>query len=215
MLVCLITFLIHTLLKHISDLDLMLFFFLVHFKIFLTHVNNYFCSLLAVNLFLITHVYIWSVLHVNIFLIHYYILSLFWLCTLVIHIPNFAYDRWCNRPDQWWFRDGRHTEGYRSQPGRQWDALHPGIVFWHTGRAGLPGGARHLQVRAGYKYSFRNLVVSSIYLANQFKMGMYLLNREKGLNAFPRSTDIIEVLNELPTGKRHIVLHDQTSVESL
>ena len=35
---------------------------------------------------------------------------------------------------------------------------------------------------------------------------MYLLNREKGLNTFLRSTDIhvIQVLNELPTNKRHI-----------
>jgi len=85
--------------------------------------------------------------------------------------------------------------------------------------------------------------MSSIDLATQFKIGMYLLNRENVTNAFPRSTDIIQVLNELPTDKRHIttrltgmpythqqqeklafrkksffllsVLHDQTSVESL
>jgi len=84
--------------------------------------------------------------------------------------------------------------------------------------------------------------MSCIDLATQFKIGMYLLNSEKRLNAFPRSTDIIKVLNELPTDKRHIklryhkidcllihvdnkrkkfskknifsVLHDQTSVKS-
>ena len=44
----------------------------------------------------------------------------------------------------------------------------------------------------------------AIDLANQFKIGMYLLNREKRCNAFPRSTDIIHILNELPTDKRHI-----------
>ena len=43
----------------------------------------------------------------------------------------------------------------------------------------------------------------SIYLATQFKIGIYMLNREKR-NIFPRSTDIIQVLNTLPTDKRHI-----------
>ena len=84
--------------------------------------------------------------------------------------------------------------------------------------------------------------MSSMDLTTQFKIGMYLLYREKRWNTFLRSTDIIQVLNELPTDKRHIkepqdrllcpthvdnkkkqfskhflssVLHDQTSVESL
>jgi len=86
--------------------------------------------------------------------------------------------------------------------------------------------------------------MSSIDLATRINIRMYLLDREKGCNAFPRSTDqqIIQVLNELPTDKRHVkvpqdgllcpthvvnkkngvsksfflsVLHDQTSVESL
>jgi len=48
--------------------------------------------------------------------------------------------------------------------------------------------------------------MSSIYLATGFKIGMYLLNREKRLNAFPRSTDIIQVLNELPIDKKIHVL---------
>ena len=76
--------------------------------------------------------------------------------------------------------------------------------------------------------------MSSIDLA---KIGMYLLNREKRYKGFSSSTDIIQVLNELPTDKRHIrvpqdltythrqqekkqvfflsILHDQISVESL
>ena len=41
-------------------------------------------------------------------------------------------------------------------------------------------------------------------MGNWFKIGMYLLNREKRCYAFPRSTDIIQVLNDLPTDKRHI-----------
>jgi len=45
--------------------------------------------------------------------------------------------------------------------------------------------------------------MSSINLATRFKIGMYLLNREKRCNAFPRSTNII-VQNQLPTDKRHI-----------
>jgi len=45
--------------------------------------------------------------------------------------------------------------------------------------------------------------MSTIDLATRFKIGMYLLNREKR-NVFPRSTDIIQVLNELPTDKRHV-----------
>jgi len=44
--------------------------------------------------------------------------------------------------------------------------------------------------------------MSSIDLAIRFKIGMYLLNRDKHLNAFLRSTDIIQVLNELPTDKK-------------
>ena len=81
--------------------------------------------------------------------------------------------------------------------------------------------------------------MSPIDLATRFKIGMYLLYREKCLRAFPRSTDIIQVLNELPTEKRHTlykcikvpqnrllcpthvdnkkkrVLHNQTSVKFL
>jgi len=45
--------------------------------------------------------------------------------------------------------------------------------------------------------------MSSMYLATQFKIGMYLLNRKKRCNAFPRSTDIIQVSDELPTDKIH------------
>jgi len=84
--------------------------------------------------------------------------------------------------------------------------------------------------------------MSYIELTTRFQIAMYLLNREKRLNAVPRSTDIIQVLNELTTDKRHIrvpqgrllchthvdnkkktgfrklsflsVLHDQTSDES-
>jgi len=41
--------------------------------------------------------------------------------------------------------------------------------------------------------------MSSIDLATRFKIEMYMLNREKRL----RSTDMIPVLNELPTDKRH------------
>jgi len=33
---------------------------------------------------------------------------------------------------------------------------------------------------------------------------MYALDREKRCNAFPRSTDIIQVFNELPTDKKRI-----------
>jgi len=52
--------------------------------------------------------------------------------------------------------------------------------------------------------------MSSIDLATLFKIGMYLLNSEKRLNAFPRSTYIKLVLNELPTNKRHIkILQDR------
>jgi len=45
------------------------------------------------------------------------------------------------------------------------------------------------------------LTVFSIGLTTLFKIGMYmyLLNREKRCNAFPRSTVIVTVLNELPT----------------
>ena len=84
--------------------------------------------------------------------------------------------------------------------------------------------------------------MSSIDLATRFKIGMYLLNWKSVTNAFPRSTYIIQVLNELPIYKRHIkvpqdrllchthvdnkknrfsknffvsLLHDQTSVEPL
>jgi len=38
---------------------------------------------------------------------------------------------------------------------------------------------------------------------------MYL-NREKCVNAFPRSTDMIQVLNELPSDKRHIKVPQDT-----
>ena len=41
--------------------------------------------------------------------------------------------------------------------------------------------------------------MSSIDLATRFKIGMYLLHREKHCNAFMKSTDIIPVLNKLPT----------------
>jgi len=44
--------------------------------------------------------------------------------------------------------------------------------------------------------------MSSINLATRFKIGIFLLNREKVTNAFPRSTYVIPVLNELPTDKR-------------
>jgi len=46
--------------------------------------------------------------------------------------------------------------------------------------------------------------MSSVDLATRFKIGMYLFNRKTGCNAFPRLTDIIQVLNELPTVKIHI-----------
>ena len=55
-----------------------------------------------------------------------------------------------------------------------------------------------------------NKIMSSIDLATRFKIGMNLLNSEISVfnksvtNAFPRSTDIIQVVNELPTDKRHI-----------
>ena len=53
--------------------------------------------------------------------------------------------------------------------------------------------------------------MSSIDFATWFKVGMYLLNREKRLNAFPILTDIIPVLNELPTDKTHIAIHTSTT----
>jgi len=48
------------------------------------------------------------------------------------------------------------------------------------------------------------LNMSSIDLATRFRIGMYLLNREKHCKAFPRSIDIIQVFNLLPTDQRHI-----------
>jgi len=48
--------------------------------------------------------------------------------------------------------------------------------------------------------------MSSIDLATWFKIGMHLLNREKRCKAFPKSTDIIQVFNELPTDKRLIII---------
>ena len=48
------------------------------------------------------------------------------------------------------------------------------------------------------------LNMSSIDLATRFRIGMYLLNRENHCKAFPRSIDIIQVLNLLPTDQRHI-----------
>jgi len=48
------------------------------------------------------------------------------------------------------------------------------------------------------------LYMSSIDLATRFKIGMYLLYRKSVTYAFPRSADIIQVLNELPTDKGHI-----------
>jgi len=44
--------------------------------------------------------------------------------------------------------------------------------------------------------------MSSIDWATQFKIGMYLLNRKSVTNTLPRSTNIKQVLNELPTNKR-------------
>jgi len=51
------------------------------------------------------------------------------------------------------------------------------------------------------------LNMSSIDLATRFKIGMYLLIRKSVTNAFLRSTDVIQVLNELPTDKRHNWYH--------
>ena len=48
------------------------------------------------------------------------------------------------------------------------------------------------------------LNMPTVDLATQFKIGMHLLNRESVTNACPISTDKIQVLNELPTDKRHI-----------
>jgi len=46
--------------------------------------------------------------------------------------------------------------------------------------------------------------MSSINLATQFNIGMYVLNGENHYWRFSESTDIIQVLNELPTNERHI-----------
>ena len=43
-------------------------------------------------------------------------------------------------------------------------------------------------------------------MATRFKLKTYLLNRENRCNAFPKLTDIIQALNELPTDKRPTVL---------
>jgi len=39
-----------------------------------------------------------------------------------------------------------------------------------------------------------------------------LLDRKKHLNAFSRSTNIIQVWNELPTDKRHITVSQNTAM---
>ena len=54
------------------------------------------------------------------------------------------------------------------------------------------------------KLSMWYLNMTSIDLATWFKIGMYLLDGSKPCKAFPRSTDIIQVLNELPADRRHI-----------
>jgi len=46
--------------------------------------------------------------------------------------------------------------------------------------------------------------MSSINLETRFVIEMYIFNKEKRCNAFPRSTDIIQVLKELPIDNRHI-----------
>ena len=53
--------------------------------------------------------------------------------------------------------------------------------------------------------------MSSIHLATRIKIGMCLLNWEKRLNAFPRSTALMQVFENIFL----TVFHDQTSVESL
>ena len=45
--------------------------------------------------------------------------------------------------------------------------------------------------------------MSSIDLATWFKIEMYMLNRGMRCTAFLRSTDILQVFNELLTDKRH------------
>ena len=45
--------------------------------------------------------------------------------------------------------------------------------------------------------------MSSVDLATRFKIGVHLL-KEIRFNAFPKSIDIKQVLNELPTDKIHI-----------
>jgi len=46
--------------------------------------------------------------------------------------------------------------------------------------------------------------MSSIYSATSFKIGMYLLNKEKHIFRFSEITDLIQVLNEMQTDKRHM-----------
>ena len=46
--------------------------------------------------------------------------------------------------------------------------------------------------------------MSSIDLAIRFKREIYSSTREKRCNDFPRSTDVIKVVNELPTDRRYI-----------
>jgi len=53
----------------------------------------------------------------------------------------------------------------------------------------------------------------SIDLATRFKIGMYLLKDKIVTNAFPRSTDIIQVLNDLPTDKGHTCIMVQQYIE--
>ena len=50
---------------------------------------------------------------------------------------------------------------------------------------------------------YLNTCLSSIDLTTPFKIGRYMLNMEMRSYAFLRSTDIIQVLNELPTDKKH------------
>ena len=75
----------------------------------------------------------------------------------------------------------------------------------------------NLYFLVSYVFSVSKLILwylnmSTIDLATSFKIGMYLLGREKRLNAFPRSTNIIQVLNELPTDKRHIKVSQNTAM---
>jgi len=75
----------------------------------------------------------------------------------------------------------------------------------------------NLYFLVSYVFSVSKLILwylnmSTIDLATWFKIGMYLLDREKRLNVFPRSTNIIQVLNELLTDKRHIKVSQNTAM---